>query len=100
MELNKFHVRDGDSGAPCHGYPVARRNRRIRGVEIDLPASPSSQHHPIASYRLNFARFLIERVKSEAPIFRCETKLGGGDQIDRGMVFQQLHPRRSAERRQ
>ena len=49
MELNKFHVRDGDSGAPCHGHPVARRNRRIRGVEINLPASPGSQHYPIAS---------------------------------------------------
>src|SRR5207244_12088239 len=48
MELNRFQVRDGDSRAPCHGHPVARRNRWIHGVEINLPASPISQHLPIA----------------------------------------------------
>ena len=60
MELDEFHVRNGDAGAPCHGHAITRRNRRIRRIEINFAAPAGGQHDPIASNRLDFTRFLIE----------------------------------------
>ena len=100
MELHELHVCDGNAGAPCHCYPVASRDRGVGGVEINFPASARGQHDAVASDRLDVAGFFIERVKTKTTIFRRESKFRGRDQIDRSMIFQQLHFLRSAQRGQ
>ena len=99
MELDELHVRDDRSRAPGHRHAVARRDVRVRRVEINFPAAARGQDQPVGPNRFHFARALIEHVNAEAAIFRGEAKFARRDQIDRHVIFQQLDPGRAGRAR-
>ena len=82
--------------APCHRHAVAGRDVGIGRVEINFPATAGRQHDPVRPNRFYLAGFFIENVNAEATIFRRETELGRGDQIDRHVIFQKIDMRLAA----
>src|SRR5436305_662473 len=66
MELDEFHVRDGDTGAPRHRHAIARRNRRMGAGQIDLPASPGTGLKRVAHVQLE--RIFVTRDAGNAAL--------------------------------
>ena len=93
MELNKFHVRDGCSGAPSHRYPVSGRDIGVRGIEINLSAAASGQDHSIAAYCFDVAGGLIENVNADHAILGGVAKLAGRNQVNAHVVVEDLDMR-------
>ena len=97
MELDEFHIRDDCARAPRHSDPVAGRDIGIRCVKINLAATAGRQHQPICADRFHFAAAFIENVDTQATIFGRESELARCDQVERHVIFQQLHLRRSRQ---
>jgi hypothetical protein len=50
MELDEFHVREPYSGAMRDCVAVAGRNRWVRRIPVDLPASSRRKHGRVGNY--------------------------------------------------
>ena len=55
MKLIKFHVGNATTCTPGHGYPIARSDIRVTGIEIDLTGSSCGQNGKARSYGFDLA---------------------------------------------
>ncbi len=100
VKLNELHVRHRHARAVGHGHAVARRNARVRGVEINLPAAARGQQHLTGGERLDPPGFHVEHINAHATVVRAEAEFAPRDQVDRRVIFKHLHVRMQRQRRQ
>ena len=65
MKLYEFHIADAAACAPCHGYPVASRRIRIRGVQINLTCAAGCHHGVLGRKGIDFAGFDILYIQAK-----------------------------------
>src|ERR1700740_3578002 len=88
MKLNEFHVGDRCSRSPCHRDAVAGGDVWVGRVQINLAAATGGENHTIAPPRFYGACSFIQNVDANHSIFRGETELPRGDEIDGHMVWE------------
>ncbi len=66
MKLNKFHVGDFCSRPIRHCHTIARRNRWIRGMQVDLTETAGGEHHHFCRERIHGVHNGIESIRSPA----------------------------------
>ena len=88
MKLHEFHVGDDGAGAPGHRHAVARRDRGVGRIEINLPATAGREDQSISADRFHRAGSFIKDIHAETVVLGGEAKFRRGDQIDRHVIFE------------
>ena len=91
VELNEFHVRDGNPGSCRHGDAVAGGDVRIGGIQVNLTATASGEDDKRRPDGFNFPRQNIEHIGAQAVGFTREGCFFRGDQIDGKVILQHFN---------
>ena len=89
VELDELHVGNGSPCAPSHSQPVAGRGIRVGRVEIGFSATTSGENDAVGAEDFNLLTSLIENVGTQHAVFGRRPELGGGDEVDGEMVFEE-----------
>ncbi|GBF29591.1 hypothetical protein MnTg03_01164 [bacterium MnTg03] len=81
MKLDKLHVGDPTTSAPCHRNTITSRSVWITRIEIDLAGAASGQYDFLRRKNIDMLIVLIERVKSP-------TLFGFAYQVDGDMLVE------------
>ena len=89
MELIEFHIGHPAARAPGHGDAVTGGAVGIAGIEVDLAGATGRQDREAGAEGFHMATAAVEDIGAQAAVARL-AQFGGGDQVHRDVVFQQL----------
>jgi hypothetical protein len=91
VELDELHVRHLRPRPVRHRHPVARRDRRVGGVAVDLAAAARGQHHRAREDRHRLPRLRVQHQQAAAALAQ-RPRVRRRQQVDRGGVLQMRIP--------